>query len=67
MGDVSAGAFMEFLRKQPGVRISPKIELADLSHRGAGRGVCKCDTRVEYIVVGASRSCLLLTVCSGGG
>ncbi|RMZ81583.1 hypothetical protein DV737_g2516, partial [Chaetothyriales sp. CBS 132003] len=31
--------FVDWFRNAPGTRLSPKIELADLRHRGAGRGV----------------------------
>lgn len=31
--------FMQWLSQQPGVTISPKIEVRDLRHQGSGRGV----------------------------
>lgn len=31
--------FMTWLKQQPGIAVSPKIQLADFGFRGAGRGV----------------------------
>ena len=31
--------FVEWFRKQPGCRLNPKVQIADLRHEGSGRGV----------------------------
>ena len=39
--------FVSWLKAQEGVRISPKIKLADLREQGAGRGVGETATTWE--------------------
>ncbi|KAI2011878.1 Ribosomal lysine N-methyltransferase 4 [Ophidiomyces ophidiicola] len=39
----NSNAFMHWLKQQHGVWVSPKISIADLRSRGAGRGVVACE------------------------
>ncbi|PGH03910.1 hypothetical protein AJ80_08612 [Polytolypa hystricis UAMH7299] len=40
-------AFMHWLKSNPGVRVNPKIKIADLRFQGSGRGVVACDEIAE--------------------
>ena len=41
--DHKTEAFLAWLQQRPGVSISPKIQIADLRHIGAGRGIGMLD------------------------
>ncbi|KMP02239.1 hypothetical protein DIZ76_010123 [Coccidioides immitis] len=59
-----SNSFMGWLKQHPGVRVNPKIRIADLRPTGAGRGVVACEEIVQDEELFAIPEDLVLSVAN---